>query len=101
MSSVAGITLLLAVALSAPAEGDPNPGATKAIVSAPHEVSRTLPAARECGTTTVTKMDGTTIQVPRQGRFTERCFTVTIVDGSGTILSRSPRCDPLVFIRCS
>jgi hypothetical protein len=94
-------TLLLVAALSVPTNAqDKKSAPPRHIVSPPYDVQEPMPAPNHCGTATVSRGDGTTIQVPRQGWFTKRCVTVTIVDGFNAVLSASPRCDRPVFTRC-
>jgi len=98
-----GLLLVLALALSATAaEADPppRPGEPREVVSEPFDVVVQLPATPECGSTTVVRGDGTTIQVPRQGRFTQRCVTVRIVDATDRLISTDRRCDGPVFSSC-
>jgi hypothetical protein len=57
-----------------------------------------LPSA-ECGTTVVTRPDGTTVSVPKQGRFVERCEKVEVVEG-GVVISSFDRCGPPKWLGC-
>jgi hypothetical protein len=103
----AGAWLVLALAMGAPAAAaDPIPGtadprtaAPREILSAPHEFEIVLPE-RACGMGTITA-DGRAIEVPRQGRFTQVCVTVTIVDASDRVVTTGGRrCQPPVFKSC-
>jgi hypothetical protein len=96
----AGLTLLLAAALSTATAAQPEVVVPRETVSPSHDEVVSLPAGPECGMTTVQRGDGSTVQVPRQGRFTKRCVTVTVVDGSNKILSTFLRCDTPVFTSC-
>jgi hypothetical protein len=95
----AGFALLLAAALVSSTAAQPTAGETKEVVFPLPPQVVLLPAA-ECGLTTIVRGDGSTVQVPRQGRFTRRCSSVTVVDASNKVLSRFTRCEPPVFMSC-
>jgi hypothetical protein len=97
---LAGVVLVLLAALAGAADADPVAVTTQELVSAPHDAQVELPAPQECGTQSVPRGDGTTVQVPRQGKFVESCVTVTIVNSAGAVLSTARRCSPPVFQTC-
>jgi hypothetical protein len=97
---LAGVVLVLLAALAGAADADPVAVTTQELVSAPHDAQVELPAPQECGTQSVPRGDGTTVQVPRQGKFVESCVTVTVVNSAGAVLSTGRRCSPPVFQTC-
>ncbi len=68
-------------------------------VVSPLPVREIVLPAPTCGTTSVVRPDGTTIDIPSRGVFVERCMNVRVVDGA-KVISSFERCEPLQFKNC-
>lgn len=94
------LAMALTVAVCVSADAQPKRAVVREVVSPLPDVVVMLPAAGECGTATLIVAE-TTVHVPKQGRFIQRCVHRTIVDDKNTVLSSGNSCDPPVFSSCN